>query len=186
MKPQLQQLEDRYHPSFLLSGAVGQALVPPLTATLRDMGSAAADLVSQIATIIRPNTGPGSNIIAIGKASSDWQRIQLDRGFISTTVQADKLFINLTAMATAREGDPIDLIILRFAQFFGPSFNFFSPLDAADAQAASIINDPTLQADVNTPLVALNINIPVSLSIGQLTFDPTTSIVPPFNPFPPF
>jgi hypothetical protein len=151
-KPCLESLEERCMPSFLLGGAVGQ-LAQPLTAMVADMNAAKTDLATQFHTLTTIGTGGGTTAqgqaeVAFGKGSADWQRMLNDQHAITATSKADVAFINAVALSEFAQGDAIDLIVLRFGGIFGihPTNQFTDPV----TQANNIINDTTVQNEVNT------------------------------------
>lgn len=155
-KPELEQLEDRIQPSFLLSGAV-QTLATPLNNMVTDMKNAANDIKTvqfpaltafgeeSVSSPTFTAHLPGEET-AYGKAIGDWQRILTDQHAIQALSAADVSFLNAVALTEAASGDVTDFIILRFGPIFG--INVTAPLTTPVNQAASVVADTTLQADI--------------------------------------
>lgn len=174
VKPMLETLEARDQPSFILSGAVQQQLQPPVTGYLNDMKDAASDLAKQVATITTDNktATPGLTAAqaqgAFGKAVGDYQRLWNDQAAITTTVAADNNFINAVAMAELSEGDPIDLILVRFGGFF--NINPMSGLNDSLNQANQIWNGGKLTGNLTTDI---NEDFSTLIKNGTNTTPPT-------------
>ena len=155
-KPELENLEDRIQPSFLLSGAV-QTLATPLNNMVTDMKNAAADIKNvQFPALTQFGEENASSPTftthlpieetAYGKAVADWQRILTDQHAIQALSTADINFINAVAFQEFSNGDALDLIVLRFGPIIG--LNATSSLTTPVSQAASVIADTTLQTDI--------------------------------------
>jgi hypothetical protein len=155
-KPQVELLEDRIQPSFLLSGAVS-SLSTPLNNMVTDMKNASADLKTQFAALTQfgeENTSSPTftahlpiEETAYGKAVGDWQRILTDQHAINALSSADVSFVNAVAFQEAVAGDTTDLLVLKFGPMIG--LNATASLTTPVSQAANVVADTTLQADIN-------------------------------------
>lgn len=184
MNPQLEPLEDRNYPSFLLAGTVQQFLVPPVSAAVVDMQQASGDLQLQfnlLASFSPPNNTPQGAVTTFGRMVGDWQRVLSDRAAVQAVVATDTLFIQAAAQATANEGDPIDRLVLQFGPLFG--INPLAPLNNLAAQANAIASNPQSQFIVNSNLLAFNPLVQTPAPIATLT-TPVSFFAPFPVPFP--
>jgi archaellum component FlaG (FlaF/FlaG flagellin family) len=164
VKPMLEQLDERALPSFLLSGNVVPQMAQPLNNMVADMQSASADLKTQYQTIVSFGIEDSSNPnfttdlpvaeTAYGKAVGDWQRILTDQHAIQAVSNADLTFLSTVAFMEFSQGDATDLLVLKFGPQLG--LNATAPLTNPVSQANSIVNDPTLQADITTDFAPLS------------------------------
>ncbi len=167
-KPMLEQLEDRYQPSVLMGGNVVPTLVNQVNTVLTDMQQAQVKLTTDYnAAVTALGTNPnGDNVRQFvhpfGKAVADYQQILNDQATIHLMVNTDTTVLQGVALAEFQAGDPIDLIILSF--FKGTSFDPTTQLTNVQKQADHIVQDTTLQTEINNTFFLRN-----PLSIG---FDP--------------
>lgn len=181
VKPQLEQLEERSLPSFLINGlftAQGptnvQNLATPLNNMVKDMQSAQTDLNTQF-TLIKNVTAPANTFagaeVTAGKAIADWQRILTDNAAITAVSNADMAFIRQAAIAELGEGDQTDAVIVFLTPFF--KLNTFTALTTPVTQANTIATDPTLLSIVGMNLHSLNTFVDSTTPISQVTVTPT-------------
>jgi hypothetical protein len=159
VKPQLEQLEERSLPSFLLGGlfsatgstTVQQNLLPPLNAMFTDMQNAKTDLQTQF-TLLHAPPSPITDAQAddaFAKGAADFQRMLNDQHAISAIIVADNNFIRAAAFAELAEGgDPTDAIIVVIGPAFG--LNPTKALTSVETQANNLINGSDVQTWVNT------------------------------------
>lgn len=166
VKPTLEHLEERALPSFLFpSDAAVQQLSQPMNTTIQTMQKTAADLKAQFQIIISfgKETPDNSHFAhdlpiaetAYGKAAGDWLRILADKNAIQIASSTAVAFINAVAISEFLAGDPVDLIVLRYGSYFRIP-NPTKPITDPVSQANSIVNDPTLQKEINTDFSSLS------------------------------
>lgn len=146
-KPQLETLEERANPSFLLSGNAVPQMAAPLNAIVADMKATANDLTSAVNFA---NQQP-NNSTQLGKALvvavSDYQRLLTEQRSVLSTSSADQTFINSVAFAEFQSGDAGDLEVLFFGKFLSlaPLQALTDPVD----QANGVMQSNDVQGDAN-------------------------------------
>ncbi|HEY7312273.1 MAG TPA: hypothetical protein VH643_23115 [Gemmataceae bacterium] len=186
VKPQLEQLEERSLPSFLINGlftAQGptnvQNLATPLNNMVKDMQSAQTDLNAQFAILNNPANKPGGATPlgfnqaeqVAGKMIADWQRIVTDNAAITAVSNADQAFIRQAAIAEFGEGDQTDAVIVFLTPLF--KLNTFTALTTPVTQANTIATDPTLLSIVGMNLNSVNTFVDSTAPITSVTVVPT-------------
>jgi hypothetical protein len=143
-KPHLEALEDRFQPSFLLSGNTVQQLAQPLNAIVTDMKTTANDLTAAVNGAKQSNGGQLTKLLSV--AVSDLQRLLTEQHAIHAASSADQTFINSVAFAEFQAGDSTDLIVLYFGKVLNldPVKSFTDPVDQADG----IMQSQDVQKDV--------------------------------------
>jgi hypothetical protein len=169
VKPQVERLEGRDLPSFLLQGGTN-TLLQPLKNMVTDMQTTQADLNTQFNFLVSrsTNTTPpptnnnaqlGQIGVAWGKATADWQRMLNDRASVVALTTADLAFINGAVLAEAFEGDALDFFLWNFP-FFGDFKAPFNGTNSPMAQSNAIITGTTVLNQVQT-------NFTFFLALGQ-------------------
>jgi len=160
VKPMLERLEDRLQPSVLLGGQVVPTMVNQVNTVLTDMQHAQVKLTTDYnaaVTALGPNPN-GDNVRQFvhpfGKAVADYQQILNDQATIHLMVSTDNTVLHEVASAELISGDPIDFVILSF--FKGSSFDPTTQLTHVQTQADQILQDPTLNTEINNTFFLRN------------------------------
>jgi hypothetical protein len=144
-KPQLEALEDRFQPSFLLGGNTVQQMAQPLNAIVADMKTTANDLTAALNNAHNAVTQQqlGLNLTV---AVSDYQRLLTEQHSVQATSAADQSFINTVAFAEFQAGDTTDLVVLYFGKTLNldPIKSLTDPVD----QANGIMQSSDVQTDI--------------------------------------
>jgi hypothetical protein len=150
-KPQVEPLEGRDLPSFLLNGSTN-LLLTPLRNMVQDIQNTRQDLLAQTDFLVSRDTIARPPIInnaaqlgqigqAFGKATADLQRMLTEFAAVDALSRQDLAFINAAAGAELSEGDAVDFFILNFGSFLHlPDFR--APFNDVRTQAANAIVDP--------------------------------------------
>jgi hypothetical protein len=175
-KPQLERLEGRDLPSFLLNGSTN-LLLTPLRNMVQDMRNTENDLSDQ-------KLAGKSSLREVGKvfgpATSDYQRMLTDKAAVDALSTQDLAFLNAAALAEAAAGDGLDLVILTF----GPLLHFpdfRAPFNDVRAQADHIIGEKRLRELVNFSVSFSVIDLGARETFGPIADQTVTPQVEPLG-----